>query len=51
VERANATSKFWLDPIEIARSHGFSARELNEIRRITTSYRAGIMEAWHEHCG
>jgi len=29
VERENSTCKFWLEPIELARSHGFSARELN----------------------
>ena len=37
--------------IELARSHGFSARELNVIRRIITTHRALILEAWHEHCG
>jgi hypothetical protein len=34
VERENATCKFWLEPIELARSHGLRAHELNAIRRL-----------------
>jgi hypothetical protein len=51
VERENSTCKFWLEPIELARSHGFNARELNVIRRSIGDHRAAILEAWHEHCG
>ena len=51
VERDASTAKFWLEPIEFARSHGFSARELNVIRRTIATHRAVILEAWHEHCG
>jgi hypothetical protein len=51
VERENKTGKFWLEPLGLARSHGFSARELNMIRRIISSHRTSILEAWHEHCG
>ena len=51
VECGDSTGKFWLEPLELARSHGFSARELNVIRRIITANRAVILEAWHEHCG
>jgi hypothetical protein len=51
VKRENSTCKFRLEPIELARSHGFGARELNVIRRIIRARRAAILEAWHEHCG
>jgi len=51
VERENATCKFWLAPIRLARSHGFGARDLNTIRRMIAAHRAAILEAWHEHCG
>jgi hypothetical protein len=44
------TWKFWLEPIELARSHGFSAHELNVIRRIIRAQRGKILEVWHEHC-
>lgn len=51
VERENRTCKFWLQPLGLARNHGFSARELNGIRRIIQTYRAVMREAWDEHCG
>ena len=51
VERGGSTCKFWLEPIELARSHGFSAHELTVIRRITSEHRGKILEVWHEHCG
>jgi hypothetical protein len=51
VEREDATCKFWLEPIGLARSHSFGARELNAIRRMIAAHRATILEAWHEHCG
>ena len=51
VEHDNATCKFCLEPIGLARSHGFGARELNTIRRIIAARCAAILEAWHEHCG
>ena len=50
-EREDETCMFWLEPLELARSHGFNARELNVIRRLIQTYRTTIMEAWHEHCG
>ena len=49
VKRRHA--KFWLAPAAIAWNHGFSPRELNEIRRLVVGHEAAIIEAWHEHCG
>jgi hypothetical protein len=51
LERENRTYKFWLEPLGLARTHGFSARELNLIRRLIETHRITILEAWHEHCG
>src|SRR5256712_29471 len=51
VERESSACKFWLESVELARSHGFSAHELNAIRRIIRAQRGKILEAWHEHCG
>ena len=50
-EREDKTCKFWLEPLELARTHGFSARELNLIRRLIGTYLAAILETWYEHCG
>jgi len=36
VQRDRMVCKFWLEPVELARNHGFAARELNQIRRIIT---------------
>lgn len=51
VERDTSTCKFWLDPLVLARNHGFAAHELTRIRRIIQQHRARILEAWHDHCG
>jgi hypothetical protein len=51
VRRDRQHAKFWLAPVELAWNHGFSPRELNEIRRLVVEYEAHIIEAWHEHCG
>ena len=51
VERGDSTCKFWLEPLGLARDHGFSARELNAVRRITLDNLTAILEAWYEHCG
>ena len=50
-EREDKTCKFWLVPLGLARSHGFSARQLNVIRRIIQAHHTATTEAWHEHCG
>lgn len=51
VRRDNNTCKFWLQPITLAANYGFTARELNEIRRLIEEHLTRIIEAWHEHCG
>lgn len=51
VERDDRTRKFWLEPLGLARNHGFSARELSVIRRITAIHLTAILEGWYEHCG
>jgi Domain of unknown function (DUF4160) len=49
VERASEVAKFWLDPIRLARSGGFSRRELAMIQRIVEQHRIELLEAWHEY--
>ena len=51
VERERSTCKFWLDPLMLARNHGFAAHELTRIRQIIRQHHEQIMEAWYEHCG
>jgi hypothetical protein len=51
VRRDRRHCKFWLAPVELAWNHGFSPRELNEIRHLVLEYEQIIIEAWNEHCG
>jgi len=51
VSRENMTCKFWIEPIVLEKNHGFSANELNKIRKIIQLNIDIIKEVWHEHCG
>lgn len=51
VRREKRTCKFWLEPPALASNHGFSAKELNVIRRYIEAYYERIVEAWYEHGG
>jgi hypothetical protein len=50
VKRERMICKFWLSPLELARSSGFSARELNRIRAMIRKEKVHIEEGWREHC-
>jgi hypothetical protein len=50
VDREDHSAKFWLEPVELGRNHGFSNRELRRIQTLVLEHRARIMEAWDEHC-
>lgn len=51
VQRDRSTCKFWLQPIELSSNNGFSAKELNRIRRMIVEHFERISEVWDEHCG
>ncbi len=51
VEHDEATCKFWLEPLTLASSYGFSPKELNRIRGVIQTNLAPIHKAWNEHCG
>jgi len=42
-------AKFWLEPIELAKSIGYSAREINELKRLILENTDVLKEKWHEH--
>ncbi len=50
VQRERMICKFWLGPVVLAQNHGFSARELNQIRAAIQLNLVKIQEAWREHC-
>jgi hypothetical protein len=49
VDRAEATMKAWLEPVEVAKSRGFRAREIGGIVALVEKHRAELLEAWHEY--
>lgn len=51
VERDEATAKFWLSPVALARSRGFAAQELTRIATLVAENRATFEERWNEHFG
>ncbi len=50
IRRDRNVAKFWLAPeVQLADSYGFSAVELNKIRKIIDNRRTEIEDAWNEH--
>jgi hypothetical protein len=48
VERDDNEAKLWLEPVRLARSHGFAARELRDIERLVEQNRELLLERWNE---
>jgi len=51
VDRAGASLKAWLDPVDLSRNRGFRPREINAILAMVTEHRGALLEAWDEHFG
>ena len=51
VDRAEATIKVWLNPVEVAKSRGFRAHEINDILTMVAEHRAMLVERWDEYFG
>ena len=49
VEREDRIAKFWLDPVRLQSSGGFSRVEISRIRSLVEEHRIGLMEAWDEY--
>lgn len=49
IERADELAKFWLDPVELVSSTGFSAKEINQLRKVVIENQAHLLQAWHEY--
>ena len=48
VESGGQYAKFWLEPVELSRSIGYSGHELNEIRKQVFANRRILKEKWDE---
>lgn len=51
IERDDSIAKFWLDPIRLQSSGGFSRIEIARIERLVRDHRVALLEAWNEYFG
>ena len=51
VETAENYAKFWLEPVILAQSVGYSARELRHLRELVQENRIVFEGKWHEYSG
>ncbi|MBU0610893.1 MAG: DUF4160 domain-containing protein [Armatimonadetes bacterium] len=51
VVRAGRTAKLWLQPVELARSSGYTMTELTRVWNIVVEHRSLLQEQWDEFHG
>ena len=51
VERERSIAKFWLGPVKLQKSQGFSNVEVNRILRIVAENQDELLRSWHEYFG
>lgn len=51
IERDDNVAKFWLDPVRLQSSGGFSRVEINKIATVVTDHQTELLEAWNEYFG
>jgi hypothetical protein len=51
IERENKKAKFWLVPVRLENSGGFSRTEINRIQGLVTDNREQILRRWNEFFG
>jgi len=49
IERDNHTAKFWLDPVRIQNSGGFSRNEIRRIQKLVEENREDLLRSWDEY--
>jgi hypothetical protein len=42
-------AKFWLDPVRLAFSHGFSSSEVRRLELLVDENRMALLEAWDDY--
>lgn len=51
VELDENIAKFWIDPIRLQSSGGFSRLEITKIHKLINEHHSKLLEAWHEYFG
>jgi hypothetical protein len=49
VQRERMLAKYWLEPVSLARSTGYSSVELRRVEAIVTENVVVLREAWNEY--
>jgi len=49
VDRDDASAKFWLGPVWLARNLGFRPVELRSVARLIEEHERLLMEAWNDY--
>ena len=51
VQLERRLAKFWLEPVALAGTSGFTGQELRKIEKLVVANRDQFVEAWHEYFG
>ncbi|MFH1632688.1 MAG: DUF4160 domain-containing protein [Chloroflexota bacterium] len=49
VERDDKIAKFWLEPVRLQRSDGFSRKEINRIQKLVGSNQEQCLDKWYDY--
>jgi len=49
VEREDKKAKFWINPVRLQYSHGFSRSETNRIQKLVEANAAKLLRGWDEY--
>ena len=49
VERDDNVAKFWLEPVRLERSGGFSRREINRIQHVVERNIEALLRSWNKY--
>lgn len=51
VRSGNGVASYWLEPVRIRDSQGYTPREADRIQRLVVANRALLLKEWHEFFG
>ncbi len=51
IESEDKYAKFWLEPVRLAKSIGYNAHEINEIRKMVLEHKNLFKERWYGYFG
>lgn len=49
IEREDCVAKFWINPVRLDRSGGFSGHEILKLCRLVVLHESVLMEKWNEY--